>query len=780
MPSTRALSVLLILAYAPFAAAQDAQEPNDDFDDATELVLGTPITGTIHVDGDNDYFRFEVSQGAVLEVDISGVPTVTWSVELFNQARDEVEDWVGNTGGPLSFIRLTDPGIYFLRLGSRFDNDSSPQPYILTVNLDRRDTNEPNGDFDSATPFTLGEIVSGTIRTRRDADFFVFEVPQAGVIDVNLSGISGVGWRVELYDINRDRIDNWSSNEGAALSFALLSDPGTYFLELAGRSDESSDQSYSLSISLDLSDRNEPNGDFDEATPIEIDEIVNGTIRTRQDIDLFIFSISQPGVVEISLSGIRGIFWEVNVYDINRNRIRQWRLNEDISLDETFLFDVGEYYLEIKDDTGNNISEDTYSLELKLDLRDSNEINNTFATATRIGPNVFIYGTIYSSGDEDYFSFETTEPGFVEIEIDGVATDLGINSTVFDPARDQITRQNGGLGQSQSYQLDLLVPGVHYLLIRSNPIGAPGSRQPYRIRLSGGIISSENPLSLGDVGANGIVDAGDASLTLRSVVGLVALSSEQRIAADVDRNGVVQAADASLILQRVVGIIEEFPAAPLSNQAFSATSPGQLTIREWENVGSAGEVVIPIQLENTVSPVRAVELALEYDTKTLVDVEVVAQVPGDWMQAAAASNPGEVRVAVAGTSVVENGTLFEVRARLIGHATPGAITGTAVIGSGSPHPLVNVSIPDVLSLGQNYPNPFSNSTTIRYELPEAAHVRLEVYTMDGRLVATLVDEEKPAGRHTATLATAELASAPYLCRIEAAGQSLSRVMLHVK
>jgi len=46
-----------------------------------------------------------------------------------------------------------------------------------------------------------------------------------------------------------------------------------------------------------------------------------------------------------------------------------------------------------------------------------------------------------------------------------------------------------------------------------------------------------------------------------------------------------------------------------------------------------------------------------------------------------------------------------------------------------------------------YPNPFSQSTSIKYSLHEAAHVQLEVYDMYGRLVDILLSADKPAGEY---------------------------------
>jgi peptidase C25-like protein/flagellar hook capping protein FlgD len=51
-------------------------------------------------------------------------------------------------------------------------------------------------------------------------------------------------------------------------------------------------------------------------------------------------------------------------------------------------------------------------------------------------------------------------------------------------------------------------------------------------------------------------------------------------------------------------------------------------------------------------------------------------------------------------------------------------------------------------LEQNYPNPFSQSTSIAYYLSEATHVSLQIFNIDGKLVAQIEDAQKSAGRHT--------------------------------
>jgi hypothetical protein len=55
--------------------------------------------------------------------------------------------------------------------------------------------------------------------------------------------------------------------------------------------------------------------------------------------------------------------------------------------------------------------------------------------------------------------------------------------------------------------------------------------------------------------------------------------------------------------------------------------------------------------------------------------------------------------------------------------------------------------PEIYNLADNYPNPFNPETTLKYQLPEAADVKLEVYNVVGQVVRTLVADHQNAGRY---------------------------------
>lgn len=88
--------------------------------------------------------------------------------------------------------------------------------------------------------------------------------------------------------------------------------------------------------------------------------------------------------------------------------------------------------------------------------------------------------------------------------------------------------------------------------------------------------------------------------------------------------------------------------------------------------------------------------------------------------------------------------------------------------------------PASYALNQNYPNPFNPATVISYQLPVVSKVRLTVYDVLGREVATLVNEMKPAGSYTARWNAAGFASGVYFYRIEAGKFTETRKLMLMK
>ena len=90
------------------------------------------------------------------------------------------------------------------------------------------------------------------------------------------------------------------------------------------------------------------------------------------------------------------------------------------------------------------------------------------------------------------------------------------------------------------------------------------------------------------------------------------------------------------------------------------------------------------------------------------------------------------------------------------------------------------NIPKEFALYPNYPNPFNPVTSIRYDVPKNANVTLKVYDIRGRVVATLINENKLPGSYITSFDASNLSSGVYFYRISAGDFARTMKMILIK
>ncbi len=103
------------------------------------------------------------------------------------------------------------------------------------------------------------------------------------------------------------------------------------------------------------------------------------------------------------------------------------------------------------------------------------------------------------------------------------------------------------------------------------------------------------------------------------------------------------------------------------------------------------------------------------------------------------------------------------------HGCSGILTG-----------ITNHESPLTYSLKQNYPNPFNPSTKISYSISKQGFVSLKVYNILGKLVNTLVSEQKAAGNYSVDFSGKDLQSGVYFYVLESENFNKTMKMLLVK
>ncbi len=98
---------------------------------------------------------------------------------------------------------------------------------------------------------------------------------------------------------------------------------------------------------------------------------------------------------------------------------------------------------------------------------------------------------------------------------------------------------------------------------------------------------------------------------------------------------------------------------------------------------------------------------------------------------------------------------------------------------------ITVLPPETYELFQNFPNPFNPATTIAYQLPEEARVRLRICDVIGREIGTIDEGLRAPGYHRVRFDAGACASGLYLCLLETVGpdglhRAFRRAMLLVR
>jgi hypothetical protein len=113
---------------------------------------------------------------------------------------------------------------------------------------------------------------------------------------------------------------------------------------------------------------------------------------------------------------------------------------------------------------------------------------------------------------------------------------------------------------------------------------------------------------------------------------------------------------------------------------------------------------------------------------------------------------------------------------LIGFIHNGILIGDSILTDiADPKP-----IDYAFDLAQNFPNPFNPSTVISYQLQVTSNVTLKVYDILGREVATLVNEEKPAGNYDVQFTSNGLTSGIYFYKLKTGNYSETKKMILIR
>jgi len=276
---------------------------------------------------------------------------------------------------------------------------------------------------------------------------------------------------------------------------------------------------------------------------------------------------------------------------------------------------------------------------------------------------------------------------------------------------------------------------------------------------------SINPLT-GDVSLNGLVQAYDASLILKKVVGLVTFSDKQAQVADVSGNAEISAYDASLVLQYVVGLNAYFPVNKVSKLRNAVSENASLSIGSSSITGNE-EISIPVNIVNS-SDLFSADIRIRFNPAYLEALDVTGLNPSLQTAFRIDNTAGLIYIAMAGGTAVNHADLLaSLKFRAIASRT--VLTELTVeqflvneqnrTDFTNPGSISIVRIQTDLESVQTeqgmeaiYPNPLVGEATLVYHLDKTSKwVNIQLFNMIGQKVALLIDKSVEAGTYSITI-----------------------------
>ncbi|MEN6348586.1 MAG: Ig-like domain-containing protein [Syntrophomonas sp.] len=156
-------------------------------------------------------------------------------------------------------------------------------------------------------------------------------------------------------------------------------------------------------------------------TPINVNQQYSGNISSSGEVDYYRFQLSEAGKVQINfrhdLIDESGTYWKAYVLDSSNNEHYCMSIGgRDINLDSWNIYlPQGTFYLKI---TNYYHSSMDYIFTLNYTSSNGNyeeEFNNSMTSANLIDVNHQYTGNLFESGDDDYFKFQLSEAGKVQI-----------------------------------------------------------------------------------------------------------------------------------------------------------------------------------------------------------------------------------------------------------------------------------------------------------------------------------------------------------------------------
>ena len=286
------------LEEARLVVANFRSEHADDGDtpDAATAVASSSVTlAELGGEGDEDYFRIELTEPGTLRVESTG--TVDTVGTLSGEAGEVLaKDDDGGAGRNFLIQRDVAAGTYFVKVEG-FNTGA----YALVISFHPASEADDHGDMpSSATAVTIPSTTEAVLDGANDVDYFRFELSEHGVLEAKTSGSADTVGTLRRAD-GEILISDDDSGPGGNFTIVGKFGIGTYYL--AVRSFDERSIATTLNISFDPNATDDHGDSASTASALSLPTAIDGELEVPMDLDYFRIEAAGAGTLRLGTSG---------------------------------------------------------------------------------------------------------------------------------------------------------------------------------------------------------------------------------------------------------------------------------------------------------------------------------------------------------------------------------------------------------------------------------------------------------------------------------------------
>ncbi|MEM1121987.1 MAG: PPC domain-containing protein, partial [Bacteroidota bacterium] len=351
---------IYLLCFCPFVLlGQDQFEPNNEFNNATSIDCNTFLDASIHVEGDQDWYRFQAPTTGYYNVRITNVPgNVDIDVGIFQENAGLTENIAfdndnNSSGGQDVFVTAyLSVGTYYVRVVDENDNNANAsETYRLSINC-LPSIYEVNHTFEDAITIDkdgcfeeriYGQNLNFATSTDNsiDKDWFVISIDEPGYLTIEITAVPGnLDLNIDIYQLTNGQPERISFDQdnnaagGQSMVNTAVVDNGLYYVLVNDENSNATNEETYFFCSSFIPSSRELNQNISTATSIAtigcFEERIFGqnalfntssNADNENDRDWYKVEITQSGYFSVNVSQVPGnLDLDVGIYTLENTQ----------------------------------------------------------------------------------------------------------------------------------------------------------------------------------------------------------------------------------------------------------------------------------------------------------------------------------------------------------------------------------------------------------------------------------------------------------------------------